>query len=137
MTKDNKLNSRNCDCDTCNFSMVVLYLGFFVVNSFVVLTANLLFPDYVVLGTEWINKYWAVIHSMGTLSLVNVLTTPCDGETKRMRSFIVNLITVWVMGRLADNLGMGVSSWIVVILLGLFLNAMQKKLLMSVKEMNE
>ncbi len=131
MTKDNKVN--RCGC---NLEVVMLYFGFFTVNSLVIWLANMFFPSYVVLGTEWITRCWAIIHSMGTLALVNVFTASCGQEDKRMMTgLVVNSVGLWLIARLAKQLGLGISSWLIVVMLGLVLSAVQRKMLRWTNEM--
>ena len=139
----NKDKIEKCDC---GLEMVLLYFGFFAVNSLVIWLANIFFPSYVVLGTEWITKGWAIIHSMGTLALVNVFTAPCVQEcetrgkkvlssSERMGAyFVVNSVGLWLIARLAKQLGLGISSWLMVVMLGLVLSVVQREVVKWVKK---
>jgi len=50
-------------------------------------------------------------------------------------NFLVNVAGVWLVGRLAENLGMGISSWWVAVILGLVLTAVQKVVARKVTEL--
>ena len=129
-----KNKTRECKC---SLEMVMLYFVFLVVNSLIVWLANIFFPTQVVLGTEHITKCWAITHSMGTLSLINVFTIPLVWKYERMKEkilspkewmvvcLVVNMVGLWVIARLADQLGLGVRSWLVVVVLGLIVSVIQ------------
>jgi hypothetical protein len=46
--------------------------------------------------------------------------------------FLANSISVWLVGRMAQYLGMGISSWFVAVVLGLVLALVQKMTLKQV-----
>jgi len=133
----------------CNLEVVLLYFGFFAVNSLVIWLANMFLPSYVVLGTEWITKCWAMIHSMATLALVDVFMVLFGREYETMKKkvlasgewlairLVVNSVGLWLIARLAKQLGLGISSWLVVIVLGFVLSVAQRKVLMWIKEIKK
>ncbi len=60
--------------------IVINFFVFFVVNVIVLTLANILFPEQVVLGTWGISRNWAIIHSMGTLAMINAFAIPVIQE---------------------------------------------------------
>jgi len=100
-----------------------------LVNGLLVWLSNMIFPSQVVLGTACISKMWAVIYSAVALSIINMFLLPLAEKVKDKRmvsNLLVNVVGVWLVGRLADNLGMGISSWRVAIVMGLMMTATQK-----------
>jgi len=133
----------------CGLEMVMLYFGFLAVNGLIVWLASILFPTQVVLGTEHITSCWAIIHSMATLSLINVFMVPLVQEYERIKEkmlspkewmavcLVVNMVGLWVIARLADQLGFGVRSWLVVAVLGLIVNVVQKEVKVWIKKIRK
>jgi len=131
----------------CNLEVVLLYFVFLAVNSLVVWLANIFFPTQVVLGTEHITKCWAIIHSMGTLALVNVFMVLFGREYETVKKkvlasgewlairLVVNSVGLWLIARLAEQLGLGIGSWSIVVVLALVLSVIQGMALMWTKEM--
>ncbi len=116
--------------------LTTLYLFFFV-NSVVILLTNYFFPSHIVLGTSHISKTWAVIHSMSTLAFINAFAIPFARELERIKGrplahkewvikyFALNFISLWVIARLAEQLGLGLSSWLVVFALAVVFDITQ------------
>ncbi|MBN1168939.1 hypothetical protein JXA63_03525 [Candidatus Woesebacteria bacterium] len=131
------------------FLVVISFVVFSVVDSLVFLLANVLFPQNVVLGNLWINKTWAIIHSVGTLALVNILAIPFVRVYENYKNkmlgvnewmgvyFVINFVTVWVMGRLAKQLGFGISSWVVAAFLAVALDVFQGVAMMLVEKLRK
>jgi len=108
--------------------LIITYFVFFVVNSLVICLANSISPDQVVLGTLHITKTWAIIHSMGTLALVNLFAVPAKTVTNKewmIRYSLINLLSIWIITRFADELGLGVASWPIILILALILSLVQ------------
>lgn len=113
-------------------SLVFLILA--VVNAVIIFGANLLFPSHVVLGTFTISPLWAIVLSSSALALLSVLVMPLAGVWEHFRkhvltpkewmgSFLVlNFVFVWLITRIPDLLGLGVSSWFVVLILAVVLD---------------
>lgn len=107
---------------------IITYSLFFAINSFIICLANTISPDQVVLGTLHITKTWAIIHSMGTLALVNLFAIPVKAVTNKewmIRYFLINLLSIWIIARFADQLGLGVASWPIILILALILSLVQ------------
>jgi len=109
---------------------VASFFALFIANSIVLFAASTFFPQSVVLGTHTINGPWVYFHSMGTLALVGLLTIPFflwyEKSSKKKLGFkewtvgylIINSLTIWLMARVPDQFGIGISSWVVAIALG-------------------
>lgn len=127
--------------------LVITYFVLFLVNGLVVLLTNGLFPQQVVLGTQFISKGWAIIHSMGTLALLNTFAIPFVREYEKSRGkmfsstewmvayFVLNFVGVWVVARFAENLGFGISSWTVALVLAAVLDVIQGIAMMQVEKL--
>jgi len=106
-------------------------------NIAVVYVANVLAPSNVVLGTYYIDKLWALLHSMGTLALVNTFAVPFIREYEDARGemittsewmkyyLVLNLVGLWVISRFSAHLGLGLSSLWVVFFLAIALDFFQ------------
>lgn len=114
---------------TTNRQMAVGFFVQLVINSLVIWIANMLFSDHVVLGTAYFSLGWAIFHSMLLLSLIGTLAIPLFEWKQEMTKkaltnkdwmlgyFAINFVAVWVISRFSEQFGLGVSSWIVVLLL--------------------
>ena len=108
--------------------LIITYFVFFVINSLVICLANTISPEQVVLATHHITKTWAIIHSMGTLALINLFAVPPKTLTNKewmIRYFLINLVSIWIITRFADQLGLGVASWPIILILALILSLVQ------------
>ncbi len=129
--------------------LVVSYFVLFVVNSAAVALANLLFPQMVVLGTQSLSPLWALALSMGVLALMNTFALPLvrvfENKRKRMLNtnewmilyFLLNFGGVWLVSRAAEQLGMGITSWIVALVLAVALDLMQGIVMMKLEKMKK
>lgn len=126
--------------------MVAAFFALFVVNSLVVWLASLVFPEWVVLGTSWAPWFWALIHSMGALTLINTFAIPFVREYEKntgrmlgpkgwmMAYFLINLVGVWVVARFSDQFGFGIKSWMVAVFLALILDFVQGIVMMQLQK---
>lgn len=127
------------------FNGINLLFTFFilmVVNVVVLMLANLLAPDHVVLGTYSITPWWATYHSMFKLTVVATLFMPLvtyfewkykttfSPKQWLMTYFVVNLVMIWEITRFAENIGFGVSSFLVVVILAAVFNLAQGSAMM-------
>jgi hypothetical protein len=124
-------------------NIVYTFLIMMVVNTIVVMVANALAPAHVVLGTYSISYWWAIYHSMLELSLATTLAMPLislyEWKNKTtfspkqwmMTYFVINLIVVWGITRYAENLGLGVSSWVTLVVLAFVFNFVQGMTMMK------
>lgn len=126
--------------------VIVTFATLFIVNNLVLHLANMLFPAQIVLGTNSISHWWAMYHSMFKLSVIGTLVvqviTYCEWKNKitftskqwMMSYLLVNFVALWEISRFADNLGLGMSSWFVVLLLAIVLDVFQGMGMMFVGE---
>ena len=126
--------------------LVITYFILFAVNSLVVLGANALFPQNAVLGTAYITLPWAIFHSMSLLALIGTFAIPFirEYEVKRGKMLtnnewmiaylVINFVGVWVVARLADNLGFGITSWMVALVLAIVLDLVQGIAMMQLEK---
>jgi len=125
--------------------LLKLFGIWFVVQSAVVVIAHWLFPASVVLGTNLISPFLALLNSMVVLTLFSVGAVPLIELVQDLRQhkigptewmllyFGVNTIGFWIIARFAEQLGLGLSSWIVAALLGLVVSAVQGLFAMRVE----
>lgn len=117
--------------------LLSLLVGMFIANSLVVYLAHLLFPSHIVLGTHQIDPWSALFMAMAVLSVVIVGVAPVVQLVADIARFrlsyrdwmvlylVINTLTLWFIGRMAELIGMGLSSWLIVVLLGLILTGVQ------------
>lgn len=126
--------------------IIFTFLTLFVVNNLVLHLGNMFFPTHLVLGTASISHWWAMYHSMFKLTVINTLFMPLVTyyEWKQnitftpkqwmLTYFLVNFVALWCIGRFADNLGLGFSSWVVVLLFAGVLDLIQGVAMMALGE---
>lgn len=117
--------------------LVCTYFVLFIINALVIWLANILFPNNIVLGTWSISKPWAIIHSMGMLTLIDTFAIPfirmCESKYKKTLTpmhwmivyFLINTGSIWLIARFAGEIGLGISSWIVAVFLAIVLDIFQ------------
>lgn len=117
--------------------IIMMWIAIFIGSSIAVYLANKFAPGKVVLGTEFITPFWAILHSMGTLAVIDVAMVPvietwANNKGKlltdkdwMMEYFLINTAALWVISRFAENMGLGLSSWVVVVVLAFVVNAAQ------------
>lgn len=122
----------------------LMFVFFFLGNCIVVYLAHRLFPNDVVLGTYFHTPLMALVSSMTALTLVTTGSAPVVESliqvTKAkltepywiISSFLLNLVSVWVIARFASMFGMGVSSWGVVAILAIILGLSQRVLVKTI-----
>lgn len=105
------------------------FLTLMLSNVLVLLIANMLFPSHVVVGTLSVPYWWAIHNSMFKLSVIGVFVMPFVSYYEWKNSatftpkqwmltyFVVNLVALWGITRFAENMGIGASSFGVLILL--------------------
>lgn len=134
-----------CQCPNTGLKLVYSYFVFLIINGLVLWLANILFPAKIVLGTWSISKFWAIVHSMGILALIEVFAIPLvrEFEIKKKKTFsikermiaylLINTLGIWLIARGAEQFGMGISSWIVAVILALVLSLLQGAVMMKQK----
>lgn len=127
-------------------TLVLTFLVMFTVNSLIVYLASVFFPNQVVLGTQHITAGWALIHAIGSLALINTFAIPFIREFEKKKGrmltpkewmidyFFINFIGIWVIARFAEQLGFGISSWLVAVILSVVLDAVQGMTMMQVEK---
>lgn len=118
----------------------------FVTNSLLVFLMHSFFPKNIVLGTEHITLNWALFHAVGTLTVINTLAIPIVHEFENARGkmfdskewtatyLILNFVGLWVISRFAEQLGLGISSWKVVLAMAIVLDIVQGIVMMAAEK---
>ena len=126
--------------------MIYSFITLFVVNNLVLHIANMFFPSQIVLGTASISHWWAMYHSMFKLTVICTFIMPLVSfyEWKNKLTFtskqwmltylVVNFVALWCISRFADNLGLGVSSWFVILLFAGVIDMAQGMAMMALGE---
>ena len=142
-----KKSSKNINFDyvVMNFAQLsTAWVSFTIGGTLVALLANLFFPQAVVLGHHALSPVMAAIYSMTVISLIAVGVMPVveylakQSEVELTSThwlvlyWVVNAGSVWLMGRFAELVGLGVSSWVTAVILGLVLDLVQGSLMMNV-----
>ena len=124
---------------------VISYFVIKIVNAIVIYFANMWFPENVVLGTVSLSPLWAILLTSGALSLFTVLMMPFLTQFELMQGrdlkpvemmvvyFFINFFGLWVLTRFSEVFGMGVTSWLVVAILALFLDIIQGMVMMQIE----
>lgn len=117
--------------------LVMMYLSFFIANSLVILAGNTVAPQLVALGTDSITPMAALVQSMLVFSLLTVAFVPLIELISQYYAlklqdkhwivlfFFINAIALWVTARFAVILGLGISSWMVVVVIALLMDVAQ------------
>lgn len=124
----------------------IMFLAGFAVNSIVIYAANALFPEKVVLGTFFFTQLSALVHSMVALTLITTAAIPVIeyfAEKQKLKLtdkiwmkyyLLVNFVGLWIVSRFALTLGMGISSWIVALILAVALSVVQGLAMKSIMD---
>lgn len=127
--------------------LVISYVVLFAINAIVLYLANRYFPMHVVLGTHAITPFWAIVHSMGTLALINTFAIPFVNHWEKVRGHIVsgqewmgiylvlNFVGIWAISRYSEQFGLGVSAWYVALALAVVLDVVQGLVMMQMEKM--
>ncbi|MBW7955508.1 hypothetical protein H3C66_02140 [Patescibacteria group bacterium] len=128
---------------------MVLFLSYILltlVSGVVIYFAHMWFPDHVVLGTMSLTVLWATALSAGKLGLITTFTLPfiTEWENKQGKNltpmqlmavyFVVNFVALWVTSRFAEVFGLGISSWVTVLILAAVLDFFQGIAMMSLEK---
>lgn len=129
--------------------LFVTYLTLLVVNMLVVYLASMWFPQNVVLGTAHLSTFGALFLSMNFLALLGTFAIPFIREYERMKKkmlsnthwmikyFALNFVGLWVIARFAEQLGLGLSSWMVAAVLAVALDVFQGVAMMQLEKMRK
>lgn len=111
-----------------------LWLSIGIVNAAAIYVTSLFFPAYVVIGNEFIEGWMAAILTALLLTVILALVEPVMKAAKlKVKGDLpigvvyglTNMAGLWVLARLARYVGFGVSSFVVVIALGVVLILLQ------------
>jgi hypothetical protein len=117
--------------------LTVTFVVWFIAHLVIFFLANKLFPQAVVLGTNIFSMWEALLYSMIVFTLITVGFIPVvemiSSSAKRTMSamdwmvtyFVINTVAIWLVARFAEQLGMGISSWVVAVVLALIVDAVQ------------
>jgi len=129
--------------------LVISYVLMFVTNFAVIYLGNMFFPKNIVLGTMSLTPIWSIALSMGVLTLIDTFAIPIvrviENIRKRMFStvdwmvayFLINFVGVWLVARGAEQLGMGITSWVVALILALILDFVQGVVMMQLEKLKK
>jgi hypothetical protein len=130
---------------TSTFSQLVLMTGvFWLGNSVILLLFNELFSGMLVLGTHLISPLMAAVYAGGIISLLGVSATPVIEQLAMKNRWslsalhwmalylVVNTAIIWLVGRFAEVVGLGISAWWVALVLGLVFDIAQGLLVKTV-----
>lgn len=124
--------------------LTITFVVWFIAHLAIFFLANRFFPQAVVLGTNIFSPIEALLYSMVVLTLITVGFIPVvemiASSAKRSMSamdwmvtyFVINTVAIWLVARFAEQLGMGISSWVVAVVLALVVDAAQGLLITKV-----
>lgn len=125
-----------------SFTFFLLWL----VNALVIGLANVVFPNNIVLGTMSLSYYMALLLSSGVLAWSASLMMPIFTEIEIRKQMVmaphhwmigylvINVISLWVLARFAEAIGLGISSWVFVLGLAAALDFVQGMTMMAYGE---
>lgn len=123
--------------------LVLSFILMFASNSVVLYFANAFFPNQVVLGTHSLPVLAALLISMTALTLDTTFSIPFFRSFENMRGkmltsgewmvgyLFINFASLWFIGRFAEYLGLGFSSWMVVLALAAVMDFFQGLVMMA------
>ena len=126
-----------------NAHMSVTFFLLWLVNALIILLANTLFPNNIVLGTMSLSHLTALILSSGVLAWAATVTLPLFTAYEIRQQtvltpqhwmagyLVINTLSLWVVGRFAEALGLGISSWVFVLGLAAVLDVVQGMTMMA------
>jgi hypothetical protein len=122
----------------------ITFIVWMIGHSLLIYLANRFFPDFVVLGTHQLSAFQSIFYSMLVFTLIAVGATPLieyfailqKRVLKAMDWFIayffINAVGIWIVARFAEQLGMGISSWLVAVALAVVFDVVQGLLVSKV-----
>lgn len=114
--------------------MLNLIVSIGVINAIALYLSSIIFPRYIVFGNEFIEGWLAVILTAILLTVIIGMTKPVMKAAKlkvkgdfaiNITYGITNIVGIWILARLAKFIGFGISSFWVVIALGVLLTLIQ------------
>lgn len=128
---------------------VINFVVMYLVNILVVYVAHLVFPNHVVLGNDQVTRNWSLVLAGLTFTTAITFLIPFIQRYEFMRGklfsmnewmalyAVINAGALWLVTRFAEQLGWGVSSWVVVVILALLLDFLQGMVVMMVQKHSE
>jgi hypothetical protein len=113
------------------------FVAWMIAHSVIFYLANRFFPEAVVLGTHLFSTWQAVLYSSLVFTLITVGSIPVvemlaaaikrtlTGMDWMVLYFVINTVGIWIVARFAEQLGLGISSWVVAVVLALVIDAVQ------------
>lgn len=129
-----------------NAQMSITFFLMWLVNALVIALANVVFPNNIVLGTMSLSYYMALLLSSGVLAWVATLVLPLFTEIEMRKQMvltpqhwmlgylIINVVSLWVLARFAEAIGLGISSWVYVLGMAAVLDFVQGMVMMAYGE---
>lgn len=120
-----------------NAMFVLAFLVTWVASAIVIGLANFFMPESFVLGTVNIPYTSALLLSSGVLAWITTMCIPLftQFEIQQQRVLqpqhwmagylVINAIALWVIARQAEIVGLGISSWTMVLILAIVLDVVQ------------
>ena len=113
---------------------LVLWFSIALANAIVLYIASMVVPASVVLGNNVVSNWVAAILTVliltailyGVKPVLKAVNLQVKGNLSINITYLVtNMVSLWVLGRLTNYVGFGVSSFVVVIILGITLSIVQ------------
>jgi hypothetical protein len=114
-----------------------MFLVFLAIHMVVIYFANKWYPESVVLGNHFFSPMTGLLYAMIPFTLLTVAAVPIvehltDTTKWKMTDWhwpvlylVVNASGLWFLARFAEWLGMGLSSWMVVVVLAVIMDILQ------------
>lgn len=108
-----------------------------VAHTAIIYLANQFFPASVVLGTNLITPMMGLVYSMvvftliavGAIPVIEAISAQMKWQLSNLHWFalflVVDVVGLWIVARFAEQLGMGISWWLVALVLGLVMDVVQ------------
>lgn len=119
---------------------LINFFAFWIANSLVFFAASLIFVGKVVLGNDKVSMPMAAVIAGFVLTVLLTLVAPIVDRTgykpRNQQALglvylVANLVIIWVIKRFALFLGLGVSSIVYVVILGVVLTLVQWGVIMA------
>lgn len=146
MAKSKTPTKSDTSASDAGIMLVTMFLIIMAVNAVVLHFASGIAPTQVVLSTMSLSYMWALILSSGIISLLTTFVFPFISHfTNQMRHmlspiemivvyFVVNFAAVWLVTRVSQVFGLGVSSWFVALILAAVLDFVQGMAMMLLEK---
>lgn len=123
--------------EVSGMTVVISTALLYVANAIVLIAGQMLFPKNIVLGTHALSYFWAVFLSMSALTLLTTFVLPFVSRYENMRQKMftpaewmglylgLNFAGIWAITRFSEQFGLGVTSWMVVLILAIVMDVVQ------------